>query len=58
MFSLKSLSLWACSLLFGITALAQKVNDLGYVYKRASVDGTGKFYQGHEIAQVLKALPG
>lgn len=53
MSSLKSLSLLACSLLFSTTMLAQKVSDEGYVFKRATVDGTGKFYQGREIAQVM-----
>jgi ubiquinone/menaquinone biosynthesis C-methylase UbiE len=53
MSSFKSTLLITLSLLLSTGLLAQNAKDSVYVYKRATVDGTGKFYQGREIARVM-----
>jgi ubiquinone/menaquinone biosynthesis C-methylase UbiE len=49
----KSISLLLFSLLLSTVTWAQKVNDSVYEYKKPTVDGTGKFYLGREIARVM-----
>lgn len=39
----------------GLHKLASIRNDTSYIYRSASVDGTGKFYLGREIARVMDA---
>jgi precorrin-6B methylase 2 len=53
MLSLKPTLFLMCCLALSASLQAQKANDSVYVYKRATIDGTGKFYQGREIAKVM-----
>jgi precorrin-6B methylase 2 len=39
--------------LFSLSAKGQQVKDTIYVYKSANSGGTGKFYKGREIAQIM-----
>jgi ubiquinone/menaquinone biosynthesis C-methylase UbiE len=50
---LKPIVLLTSCLLISTSLQAQKPKDSVYVYKRATIDGTGKFYQGREIAKVM-----
>jgi ubiquinone/menaquinone biosynthesis C-methylase UbiE len=50
-FLLNSICLMAIS--GGVLAQSKPANDPTYTYKAASTDGTGKFYKGREIAQVM-----
>jgi len=42
-----------CLLTISVCAQTKSVKDSVYTYKAASTDGTGKFYKGREIAQVM-----
>lgn len=49
----KYILLLMCCLLTSTCLLAQQKKDAVYTYKQATPDGTGKFYLGREIAQVM-----